>query len=328
MKYDFIVVGGAVEDINFHTEDGLVIDNPKKDILRQKLVGFEYGAKVRVKKMERFPGGGANNAAVSLSRLGFKTALLAAVGEDEAGARLFKNLSDNGVDTRLVKRVKGSETGLSFIVINKDGEHVAFVYRGASDELAVSKIEAQMLSYAKWIYLSSLSGEWEKVLDRVFSLKDPSVAWNPGNAQLLAGASKLKKYLTKTAILMVNRDEAIELAISDKKYKNKDEKFLNDPKNLLPILHGFGPQTVLITDGAGGAHFFDGEKTFYEESLHVPASKIMDTTGVGDAFCSTFVAGLESYEGDVKRSMKLAMKNSAGVLREPGAQNGLLWTNK
>lgn len=323
MKYDFIAIGGLVEDITFKTDEGVLIDNPA-DLTRQKLVGFEYGAKIRVKEATRFPGGGASNAAVCLFRLGFKTALLGAVGEDETGRRLIKNLADNGIDTRLVKVIRGGETGFTFVVKTKNNEHVAFVYRGANSLLEISKIEAQMLHYSKWLYIASLSGDWEKVLDRIFSVKDALIAWNPGNAQLAAGAGCLRKYLEKTAVLMINKDEAIELVISIGKYKKEDDKFFNDTKNLLTALKDLGSDCVVITDGEEGADYYDGEEFYHGESLCVPAAKIADTTGVGDAFCSTFIAGLEINEGDYKRAMKLAMKNSAGVLKEPGAQNGLL----
>ncbi|HTX87196.1 MAG TPA: carbohydrate kinase family protein [Candidatus Nanoarchaeia archaeon] len=323
MKYDFIAVGGAVEDITFYTEEGVMIDN-KDDLLKQKLVGFELGAKIRVEDISRFPGGGANNAAVCLARLGFKAALLAAVGEDETGKKLIKNLAENGVDTRLVKVLRGEETGFSFVVINKNREHVIFVYRGANSSLEVLPLEAELMRYSKWLYVASLSGKWEKVLDKVFGVKDALVAWNPGNVQLAAGAGRLRKYMKNTAVFMVNKDEAIELALSAGKNKNKGRSFFNDIKNLLLALKDLGPAGVLITDGARGADFYDGEIFYHQNSLRVPEAKIADTTGVGDSFCATFIAGLEMYEGDYEKAMKLAMKNSAANLREAGAQNGLL----
>ncbi|MDD5528263.1 MAG: carbohydrate kinase family protein [Patescibacteria group bacterium] len=327
MKYDFIAVGGVVEDITFYTGEGVMIDN-KDDILKQRLVGFELGAKIRIEDVNHFSGGGANNAAVCLARLGFKTALLAAVGEDETGKKMIKNLSENQVDTRLVKVLKNEETGFTFVVINKNREHVAFVYRGANSFLEVTKIEAQMMHYAKWLYVSSLSGDWEKVLDKVFSVKDALVAWNPGNVQLSAGAGHLRKYLKKTAVFMVNKDEAIELVISEGKYKKEDKKFFDETKNLLAAIKELGPDGVVITDGGNGADYYDGEEFYHAASLRVPESKIADTTGVGDTFCATFIAGLEMYEGDHKKAMKLAMKNAAENLKQPGAQNGLMTIKK
>jgi|WetSurMetagenome_2_1015567.scaffolds.fasta_scaffold68982_2 ribokinase len=323
MKYDFITVGGAVEDITFYTEEGVMIEN-KDDVLKQHLVGFELGAKIRISDIHHFPGGGANNAAVCLARLGFETAMIGAVGEDEYGKKMIKNLADNGVDTRLLKTLPGKETGFTFVVINKGGEHIAFVYRGANSFLTLNDIDAEMFGHTKWTYVSSLSGEWEKVLDKVFAVKDALVAWNPGNSQLAAGAGRLRKYIEKTAVFMVNKDEAIELALSRDEYKDESSDFFNDIKNLLVALKDLGPDAVLITDGEQGADFYDGENFYHQDSLRLPANKIADTTGVGDAFCATFIAGLEMYEIDYEKAMKLAMKNAVANLKEPGAQTGLI----
>jgi len=46
-----------------------LIDN-KQDILRQKLLAFEYGAKINSEKVVHGFGGGAANTAVSFASLG------------------------------------------------------------------------------------------------------------------------------------------------------------------------------------------------------------------------------------------------------------------
>jgi sugar/nucleoside kinase (ribokinase family) len=323
MKYDFITIGGAVEDITFRTDDGVVVDN-KKDVLRQKLLAFEYGAKIGVKNLERFPGGGANNAGVCLSRLGFKVGIITTIGDDEAGQRLIENFKKQKVDIRFVKKIKDEETGFSFVVKGKNNEHVAFVYRGAAGDLALEGAEVKELEKAKWLYVSSLSGKWENVLNKIFAGKNIKMAWNPGIVQLKAGASKLGKYLKKTEILFVNKDEAIELAVSDKKYKNKGAQFIKKDKELILALKSFGSKIVIMTDGINGANYFDGQTFYHEDSLRLPDSKIADTTGIGDTFCSTVLGGLEMYQGDFKKAMKLGMKNAAENLKKPGAQAGLI----
>ena len=45
IKNTVTTIGGATRDIMFYTDDMVLIDN-KADLLRQKLIGFEYGAKV------------------------------------------------------------------------------------------------------------------------------------------------------------------------------------------------------------------------------------------------------------------------------------------
>lgn len=321
MKYDFITIGGATEDIAFYTQEGILIDN-KKDLIRQKLLAFEYGAKVKIDKAFSNFGGGAANTAVSFSRFGFKVACLIAVGEDSRGERVIKNLEKQGVDISLVQKVKNVETGFSFLLVGPTNEHIVFSNRAANNELRITNDELRILGSTEWIYMTSLSGKWLEVLNKVFSVGKVKIAWNPGHRQILTGVKILGKYLTKTNVFIVNKDEAIELVLSDKKYKNRSKSFFVNVKNLLVALSGCGPEIVVITSGKDGADVFDGIK-FYHQKV-VKEAKRADTAGVGDAFGSSFVAGLELFKGDIKKSMQLGVKNTASVISQVGAQNGLL----
>lgn len=321
MKYDFITVGGAVVDETFKTNEGKLVDNGR-DILRQKLIGFEYGAKINISDYEYYFGGGAANTAVSFSRLGFKTAALVQIGEDERASMIRESFKKEKVSDKFLKTSKDSPTGFSFIIITKNGEHVAFTYRGANDSLKVNFAEKKALEQSRWVHITSLSGGWEEVLDKVFSAVGVRFSWNPGNFQLKAGAKKLAKYIKLTDILILNKDEAIELAVSDPRWKKKNKRFLQKPENLLKIMSELGAGTAVLTCGEKGAYAYDGERIYYEKAAKV--AKVADTTGVGDAFSSSFAAGMEKYDGDIKKAMKLGIKNSAGVLKKPGAQNGLI----
>jgi sugar/nucleoside kinase (ribokinase family) len=175
---------------------------------------------------------------------------------------------------------------------------------------------------AKWVCATSLSGAWKANLDKIFSVKGIKIAWNPGHRQILASLKVIGKYLAKVAVLAVNKDEAIELVMSDKKYKNKSRVFFEEVNNLLSVLHGYGPQIVLITKGRYGANAFDGKKVYFQPVIK--EKRRVDTTGVGDAFGSSFVAGLELYRGNIKKALYLGARNTASVISQPGAQNGLL----
>lgn len=321
MKYDFVTVGGAVEDITVYTRETSIIEN-RKDLLCQKLMAFEYGAKLKVEKSFSTFGGGASNAAVNLAGLGFGVAILAALGDDLRAQAILDNFQKKNVDTRLVRRVRKCESGFSFLVAGFDGEHVAFPHRAANDSLRIGREEMAALRDTTWIYLASLSGKWEDVLKKVFSVKSTRVAWNPGQTQLSAGFKALSPYLRQTFVLSLNKDEAIELVKSSKDYADNDNKFFNNSRNLLKALKSFGPQIVVVTNGQRGADAYDGEKFFHQDI--VKSKKVVDTAGVGDAFASTFVAGLELFRGDIQRAMLAGCRNTASVVSAQGAQNGLL----
>lgn len=325
MKYDFITIGGATEDITFYTKEGILVDN-KQDVLRQRLLAFEYGAKLQIDKAFSTFGGGATNAAVGLSRLGFKVAAKVAIGEDFRGQGILANLKKNGVDTKLVQKIEEVETGFSFFLVWKDSEHICFSNRAANQKLKITQTDFKDLHNTKWMYMTSLSGNWREVLNQVFKVKGNNIAWNPGHIQLHLGYKAIGQYFKFVDMLIVNKDEAIELVVSDKKFRNKSNRFLNDIKNLLSIIKNWGVRIAVVTNGKYGAEAYDGHK-FYHQAIMKEKHHI-NTTGVGDAFGSTFTAGLEIFNGDIQKAMRLGVTNTSSVVEHMGAQGGLLTKNE
>jgi len=320
MKYDVITIGGATEDITFYTDEGILIDN-KKDLTRQKLLAFEYGAKIKVDKSFSSFGGGAANAAVAFARLGFRPTCLCAIGNDERGGKILKNFLEQKVDVSLVQKIEKGETGFSFLLVGPANEHICFSNRAANNQLTIANKDLSILEETDWIYLTSMSGEWQKNLEKIFSVPNAKIAWNPGHRQIINGLKVLKKYFKNTACLIINQDEATELVMSDKKYK-KDAAALKNVKNMLTALASFGPKIVVITSGRHGADAIFENKIYHQPIIK--ERRRVDTTGVGDAFGSSFIAGLKLYDNDIKKALNLAAKNSAAEISQQGSQNGLL----
>jgi len=319
MKYDFLTIGGVTEDIVFFTKEGILIDN-KADILREKLLAFEYGAKINIKEFGHYFGGGASNSAINLSGLGFKVACLSKIGKDERGFRILENLENNDIEHSFVEVDKRGDSGFSFIINNKK-DRIIFTYRGANDNFFISKKQEKIIKLAKWVYLTSLPVDCQGSLEKIFLNKN-NIAWNPGISQLSKGVTPIKRFLKNTEILILNKDEALELIKKTKKFSNLKNNFLNDIKNLLKILKDFGPTKIILTDGVRGAYFFDGDN-FYHQKIINNQNRI-DSTGVGDAFSSTVVGCLIKFNNDYKKAMYLGVKNVSSVLSFSGAQNGLL----
>lgn len=169
MKYDFITIGGATRDISFFSDEGVLIKNPG-DILRQELLGFESGAKIKVDHFHYSFGGGAANSAVCLAIFDYKVACLTIVGDDESGKLIKSNLKDKGISTALVKKEKNESSGTSFILIAPSGERIIFGQRGANSLLAVNDKDLKKITKAKNIYIASLAGAWENNLEKIFSV--------------------------------------------------------------------------------------------------------------------------------------------------------------
>ncbi len=326
MRYDIITIGGATYDITFfpNKKETFLIEN-KQDILRQKLLAFEHGAKINAEKVVYGLGGGAANTAVSFANFGFKSAAIIAVGSDIFGKEIIANFKKKKVKTELVQKIPRHASDLAIIIIAPDKDRVIFFDNKAKNKLLLDRKGLGAIKNTRWLYVNSLTGSWEKILTGVFSVKNkkPSlkIAWNPGQSQLVGGIAKLKEFIKQTEVLILNKDEAIQLAMSDPEIKNKKSD-LNDIKNLLPIVKSYGPCIAVITCGKEGAWAYDGVKMHFAPIIE--KGEKTDTTGVGDAFGSSFVAGMEIFKGDIDKAMKLGILNTASVVTEPGAQNGLL----
>lgn len=318
-KLDVVTIGGATRDFFISSDKCRTVDN-KKSLKERKLLAFELGAKHYIKDLHSFLGGGACNTAIGFSRLGLKTAIKICVGIHEEGKWIKKTLKREKVNISLIKSTREEPSGLSFIVIDsksKSREHIAFSYRGANKYL---DIDPKKIINTGWIYLASFSGkDWGKQLKNISKIvKDQNIklAFNPGSKQLEAGASKLRGILKLTEVLLVNRDEAIELALSQHHYNQAPH--IN---TLLRELKKMGPKIVVVTDGGKGAYAYDGEEFFFMRSLKINP---VDTTGAGDAFSSGFVAGMIKYDENIKKSLELGVRNGASVAKKMGAQTGLI----
>lgn len=58
--------------------------------------------------------------------------MIGAVGEDENGKRLKKNLEDVNVDVSSIEEIKNIQTGTAFITVDKSGENNIIIVEGAN----------------------------------------------------------------------------------------------------------------------------------------------------------------------------------------------------
>lgn len=316
-----ITIGGATKDISFTVDDGVIINN-SRDLLRQELLAFERGAKIKVEKFHHLFGGGAANAAVNFAKSGFKVSCAVAIGDDYEGREILANFKKHQVKTNLVLIEKGKETGFSFILIEEEGARIIFANRCANDDFFLKDSNLEDLKNSDWVYLASLGRYWEKTLKVLMKKKNLHLAWNPGLAQCRLGGVTLAPYLKKTELLLMNRDEAIELVSSFPAYRQQNRRFFLRVENLLAALRSFGPKIVVITSGKEGADAFDGANFYHQDVVKEPNT--VDTTGIGDVFNSSVLIGLILSDNNLQESLKIAAKNAAAKISHLGAQNGII----
>jgi len=318
--FDIITIGGATRDVTFLTDKGKVIETPE-NLTEQSLLAFEYGAKINSEEVYFNFGGGSCNTAATFSKLGISAAVNCRIGNDDDGKSMIKNLEKLGINTEFIQIDENRSTGFALVVVNKNGgDRVIFQHKGASSFLEIKS--ENLAGKSQWIYLTSLAGNWGDDLDEINKAVESEkikLAWNPGAAQISAGKNKLEKFFKNTEVLIINKDEAIELITSDESLK-LDFNEINNVEILARNIKNWGAKIVVITDGSNGAYAYDGENVLYSPST---LNKKIDSTGAGDSFGSAFVGGY-ILTSDIEKALKYGIINSGSVVSEYGAQNGIL----
>lgn len=319
MNFDVITIGHLLQDVFLWSEE--LEPNSLNSKHDNQFFCFEQDLKKEFDGMTVGLGGTAANVAVGLSALAFKTALVSKIGNDSLGKQLKDQLNKKKVSSSLISTDARLSTGMAVMLINAKGEKTSLVYSGASAKYKISDIPLTKLK-AKWLYISSLTDDL-KVIERVVSnakKKGIKVMFNPGRMELALGFRNLLPILRLIDLLILNKKEAKLL-------------LKNDSLEIVDLFNGIcvaTPGHVVIMDGKQGAFMamsVEEEEVIYSV-IALPVAAI-DNSGAGDAFSTGLLAGLIKYDNP-ERALQLAVLNSASVVKEIGAQAGLLrrWPGK
>jgi len=302
--FDAITIGSATYDV-FIRSASLETDGPKTETC------LPMGAKIDIDELAFDTGGGATNAAVSLSRLGLDAATICSIGHDVHGQEIVSALRADDISVKFVQRTEDDLTGYSVIILAGSGERTILVHRGAAGKIDAGRIPWPKLK-ANWFYVTSLGGDLN-LLERIINQAEAvgaKVSFNPGNTELKSGLAGLEPLLKRVDVLNLNREEAAELAGLDRA----------DLSGIVAKLRNLPKMTLLVTDGLGGAYATEGADNWHCEIVDVPR---VNTTGAGDAFGSGFVAGLMKLD-EIRPALAVGMLNAAGLVQQMGAKHGLL----
>ncbi len=304
-KIDILAIGDIVTDAFIKLKDAEV--HCKLNHENCELC-VRYGDKVPYESVEICTAvGNSANAAVSASRLGLSSALLAYVGDDQNGRDCIESLKNDGVITDYVRVEEGKKTNYHYVLWYDVDRTILVKHEHFSYDLGD-------VDHPKWIYLSSLGENTEKYHEQIaeFVHANPEIklAFQPGTFQIKMGQEKLKKIYERSDIFFCNVEEA-QLIL---------EESTRDVKVLMKKLSELGPKQVVVTDSIDGAYAFDGEKNYFMPVYpHTP----IERTGAGDAYASTVVSCLAKGMS-LAEALTWAPINSMSVVQQVGAQKGLL----
>jgi len=250
------------------------------------------------------------NAAVAIARLGLQSGLESFIGDDAVGIEAIENLNKEGVKTDTMVTEKGIKTNYYFVL--RYGAERTILVKNEQFEYTWTPPTQE----PDWIYLALMSdASWQFHVDLLAYLEqhpDVKLAFQPGTFHFKWGVEKLAGIYRRSHILVLNREEAVD--ITGRSY--------DSIKDLAQGLHDLGPDKVVITDGPNGSYASYDYRLVTIPNYPDPAPPL-DRTGAGDAFASTIVAALSMGE-TMDTALTWAPINSASVVQKLGAQAGLL----
>ena len=325
---DVITIGSATMDVFVESDDANIVSVYTKN-KKSEFMSYPYGAKVEITDFASKVGGGGVNTAVNFANLGYKTSAIFKIGDDIYSKGILESFKDKNLDLSNIIQDKKVSTGFSIILVSFQGDRTVLAHRGANAQIKKSDINFDAIKKAKLLYIAPMNGDSTKVLDDIANFASDNnvyVCFNAGSTSIKKGFNYLKKILDNANIVVMNKEEASLATQIQVRPDTRDEKYSDclihpDIKEMFKKLKVRDYQIIVITDGGRGAYAYDGHKFYFCPVFEGP---VVSTLGAGDAFASTFCAALDRNKLNIGKALMYASVNSAGVVSEFGATQGLL----
>ncbi len=221
----------------------------------------------------------------NLARLGADAVLISAVGDDPTGRQLLIQTAEAGVNLDYVLMVPDRTTGSYIVMLDADG----FLSVALDDVRVMETITPDYLNRNRSLFRDasmimfdgSLSEASMKTVVRLAKEYHIPLCADPSSARL---AYKLRPYLPDLDLVVPNQVEEAELCEVD--FPGYDP---SASLTLARRLLAMGVQTVVITLSDFGLDYATADEIGYIPPSH---TKIVDSTGTGDAVTAAIMFGL------------------------------------
>ena len=323
-----ITIGSATMDVFVECDEANIVSVCTKDHSRD-FMSYPYGSKIDISAFSSRVGGGGINTACNFANLGFDTSAIFKIGEDIYSEGILHFFKKHKVNLKHIIQKKDTSTGFSIILVSFQGDRTVLAHRGANAKIKKEEINFDAIKDADFIYVAPLNGESNSVIEPLVDYAhkhDLAICFNAGTTSLKKGRKHLDKILKYAHVVVMNKEEAIMATNIQVRPDTKTEKFSKelihpDIKEMLRTLKHQEYQIIVITDGNKGVYAWDGKKYYF---CPIFPSDVVSTLGAGDAFASTFCGALKRTNLNIGLSLMYASVNSASVVSEFGATDGLL----
>ncbi|QCJ00355.1 sugar kinase [Agrobacterium larrymoorei] len=252
--------------------------------------------KVLPYEMVQIAEGMASSAAYTVHRMGGRASLWGAVGDDETGTRILRDLLESGIDTAGMTVAKGARSALSTIIIDDRGERLIVpFYDHKLHETKRSCTEADIAPFDAVL----VDVRWPEL-----ALDVLTVARALGKPAILDGdvapVETLEKLAPAASHIIFSEPAAERLT------------GISDVAAMLPVLHQRYPEIfIAVTAGPLGCYWTEAgdPEVHFQSTMKI---ETVDTLAAGDVFHGTFALamaeGMESRAAIQLSSVAAALK--------------------
>ncbi|MBS1187287.1 MAG: carbohydrate kinase family protein [Burkholderiaceae bacterium] len=221
--------------------------------------------------MRREFGGTAGNIAYNLKLLGGDPRIMATIGVD--GEPYLERLAELELSHRNVRTIKKSFTAQAFITTDIDGNQITAFHPGAMSMSHENKVAEAGEVRLAIVAPDGRDGMVQNAKDCA-ALGIPFI-FDPGQGLPMFNGDELLEFIDLASYVTVNDYEA---------------ELLVDRTGLMPREIAQRLSALIITRGEMGAEIYTGDVVL--DIPCVPAEKIVDPTGCGDAFRAGLMHGI------------------------------------
>ena len=296
-----LTIGNAVVDTN------IVSTTFNKHNLQQNL-------KHPIKNQTISIGGGALNAAATLTKLRFQTYPICPVGNDHHGAFVSAQVKEKKMETKALVQKSTHSHQSTIISVPDQEEPLVFSYKNPELFLAPKDIPATLINQSSLLYIASFEPENIPAINTALESapKDCTIAFNPHPQMIEHKTAQFELFMEKSHIVFMNQYEA-ELYMKKK----------NEPWNLhtfFKLVCATKNKTIVLTLGRNGVHILHEGHLYSHPSI---TNSPINTVGAGDAFNACF-SGLLTLGHDIKTAILYSLFNSGSVIKHHNTQTGIL----
>lgn len=266
-------------------------------------------------KEERL-GGAPFNFAAQFARLGNRSALVSAVGDDERGRKALSRARELGVDASFISTVSEAATGVVLVELDTGGQPQYEIRRPAAYDFA--ELDSDALARLSeeppdWIYYGTLFASQDRprrLLERVLrALPDVPRFYDVNLRPDSYDRELVLALLPEASVLKVNGDEVRHIRQMMGEPDQGEEAFARG----VALRHTM--RAVCITRAEqGSALLWDGE---WVEASGVTV-EVADAVGAGDAFSAALLHGV-AQAWPLRKRIEFANRVGALIASKAGA---------